>query len=113
MCLCSFDLGGGIGFFGIVLRFNYVCWGVVNVNYKYDYYRKVMVMMVRRDIEVGMELFIDYGVGFLVCLYVMYGFVCWCGGGCRWLMRRDLEVMGVGLKEFVKWGLVSEKELVW
>ncbi|VBB71676.1 Putative protein of unknown function [Podospora comata] len=108
-----FDLGGGIGFFGIASRFNHACRGAANVNYKYDHHRQVMVMTARRDIEAGTELFIDYGAGSSACLYAMYGFVCRCGGGCRRLTRRDLEAMGAGLKELVKWGLASEKELAW
>ncbi|KAK0668238.1 hypothetical protein QBC41DRAFT_394035 [Cercophora samala] len=108
-----FDLGGGIGFFGIASRFNHACRGAANVSYNYDHCRKVMVLSTRRDIEAGTELVIDYGAGSSACLYAMYGFVCRCSGGCRPLTRKDLVAMGAGLEDCARWGLASEKELGW
>ncbi|KAK4171719.1 hypothetical protein QBC36DRAFT_198719 [Triangularia setosa] len=108
-----FDLRHMIGFFAIASRFNHACHRTSNVSYMYDNDKKVMVFSANKDIGAGTELSIDYGAGSSACLYAMYGFVCRCSGGCRPLTRRDLEAMGAGLEECVRWGLASKREMEW
>ncbi|KAK5632633.1 hypothetical protein RRF57_008347 [Xylaria bambusicola] len=85
----SISLRGSV--FLVSSRFNHACGDRNNVDYSYDRDKKCMVFVVKKKVQSGSELFIQYGIG-PAHLFATWGFRCACGG-CAGLSEDDCKAI--------------------
>ncbi|KAI0517127.1 hypothetical protein F5B22DRAFT_655153 [Xylaria bambusicola] len=92
--------------FLISSRFNHACGDRNNVDYSYDRDKRCMVFVVKKNVESGSELFIQYGKG-PAHLFATWGFRCACGG-CAGLSEDDCKAI-----KSSAWGEDNDNLVMW